>query len=73
MISEPENFEYLPDNLLELLSAECSATTHFVVRVEKQANNLVPFEFTKDFRNEFNNKSPVHYCKECQVTKNPKF
>lgn len=68
MISEPENLDYLPENLLESLTAECSPMTHCVVRVEKQANNIIPFDLTKDFRNEFNNKSPVFYCKECQVT-----
>jgi len=69
MISEPENLEYLPDNLLEALNAECSPLTHCVIRVEKLANNIIPFELTKDLRNLFNNQSPVHYCKECQVKK----
>lgn len=68
MISEPENLEYLPDNLAEtIISNECSPLTHCVIKVEKQANNLIPFEMTKDLRNEFNKKSPVFYCKECQV------
>ena len=67
MISQPENFEYLPENLLEALNSECSSSTHCVIRVEKQANHIIPFDLTKDIRNEFNSKSPVYYCKECQV------
>ena len=67
MISEPENLEYLPDNLLETLGAECSPLTHCVVRVEKQANNIIPFELTKELYNEFNNRNRVYYCKEYQV------
>lgn len=73
MISEPENFDYLPDNLLETLGVECSPLTHCVVRVEKQANNIIPFEMTKDLYNEFNNKNRVYYCKEYQVTHFPSF
>lgn len=37
MISEPENFEFLPEEILKLLNYDCDSNNFCVTKVEKQA------------------------------------